>query len=274
MKKPKNSTLYYQEFLRREYGIRHHRYDEELRLFTAIKAGDARSIDLGMEMFFSELCGQLSDDQLRNYKYLFVCSATLATRFCIEGGMDEEFAYNASDYFIQKMDQCKNIEELKQRYHEMLCFYTNHMASIKTKPVYSKPIILCMDYIYHHLHEKLSVEILAGHVNLNPNYLSGLFKREAGQTVSAYITATRLETARRMLLYSDTSYSEIASILAFSSQSYFTKQFRKTYGCTPREYRKQYFQLGFERSWNGDPDDPYPSLRLDATAPTLSDERK
>lgn len=260
MTKEKKNKLYYQEFLRRERGIRHHRYDEELRLYSAIKAGDARGIELGMDMFFSELCGQLSEDKLRNYKYLFICSVTLITRFCIEGGMDEEYAYNASDYYIQQDDQCLDIHQLEALYREMLTFYTNHMAALKKKDVLSKPVILCMDYIYHHLHEKITVRILADHVGLNPNYLSSLFKREAGQSISAYINSQRMTAAKNMLLYSDTSYAEIASILAFSSQSYFTKQFRQTFGYTPKEYRKHFFQLGFERSWDGDPNAPFPSV--------------
>ena len=44
-----------------------------------------------------------------------------------------------------------------------------------------------------------------------------------------------------MLLYSDFSPSEIASILAFSSQSYFTEVFRKTTGVTPRKYQESFF---------------------------------
>lgn len=55
----------------------------------------------------------VSHDSLRNMKYLFVASITLATRFAITGGMDEETAYNASDLYIQKMDTLTDIEAVQ-----------------------------------------------------------------------------------------------------------------------------------------------------------------
>lgn len=241
-----NRKLYYQEFLNRENQTRHHKYDEEMQLYDLMKAGDMRSVEKSIKMLTSGLSGHLSDDPLRNYKYLFVASITLVTRFAIEGGMDEESAYNTSDLYIQKLDLCKNVNSVLDVYKDMFTSFTRKMVDLKTKAVFSKPVILCMDYVYYHLHEKITVSTLAEYVKLNPNYLSGLFKKETGQKISDYITARRMEAAKNMLKYSDISYAEIASILAFSSQSHFTKVFRVTYGFTPKEYRKRFFRSGFE----------------------------
>ena len=92
--------LYYQDFLRRENNTRHHRYDEELILYDRVKSGNMEEIESSVRMFTSDLPGHLSDDPIRNYKYMFVASTTLTTRFSIEGGMDEEEAYTASDLYI------------------------------------------------------------------------------------------------------------------------------------------------------------------------------
>ena len=57
--------------------------------------------------FSSNLPGHISDDPLRNYKYLFAASITLASRSAIAGGMDAERAYNISDLYILKWTPCK-----------------------------------------------------------------------------------------------------------------------------------------------------------------------
>ena len=100
-----------------------------------------------------------------------------------------------------------------------------------------------MDYIHYHLHEKITVPILAEHVHLNPTYLSELFKRETGTAISQYITDKRMEAAENMLKYSEYSFDEIAQILAYRSQSHFSKVFKKTFrhdaGGVPHQVRAE-----------------------------------
>ena len=81
-------------------------------------------------------------------------------------------------------------------------------------------------------------------MHLNPTYLSELFARETGTSLSQYITDKRMEAAENMLKYSEYSFSEIAQILAYRSQSHFTKVFKKHSGMTPGEYRAKYSQNG------------------------------
>ena len=246
--------LSYQSYLRRESNTRHHRWDEELVIYDKLKIGDMQGVEISMKLFTSPLVGHVADDPLRNRKYLFVASTTLATRFSIEGGMNEEDAYTASDLYIQRMDHCQDEESVIALYRDMLTFFTHTMANLKKESVFSKPVTLCMDYVYHHLHQKITTETLAEHAKLNPNYLSSLFKKETGQTISQYITEQRMIAARNMLLYSDTSIAEISFILSFNTQSYFTKVFRQTYGFTPKEYRKRFYRSGFEQpSFGHDP---------------------
>ena len=210
--------------------------------YDLLRMGDPRAVDVGRKMFSSELTGHISDDPLRNYKYLFVASITLASRSAIAGGMDAERAYNISDLFILKMDALQTVDEVKALHADMFAFYTKEMAALDKAKVYSKPVILCIDYIYNHLHETIHVDTLAEQVGLNRSYLSTLFKKETGTSVSAYILSKRMEAAQNMLRFSDYTCAEISAILAFSSQSHFNRVFRAQTGYTPKEFRNRFFR--------------------------------
>lgn len=186
--------LRYMEFINRETGWHHHTHAEDTWQFELLKAGDMRAVEEGILRFNSANTGHLSDDPVRNRKYLFVTSVTQACRAAINGGMDSERAYNISDLYIQKMDILETEEEICKLHADMMTFYTKEMAELDRKRVYSRPVVICMDYIL----------------------------------------LRKLEAARNMLKYSEYSYAEISAILAFSSQSHFSRIFKKETGYTPK----------------------------------------
>ena len=142
-----NKALYYQQFLRRENGTRHHKYDEELQMYNMIRDGNMDAVKVAKNLFLSELSGHLSDTPLKNYKYLFIASITLATRFSIEGGMDEEDAYTASDLYIQRVDSCQDVDTVVRLYEDMIGFFTSHVSPFipnRSLPVWIMSIITFM----------------------------------------------------------------------------------------------------------------------------------
>lgn len=229
--------LRYQEFISRETGKRHHTHSEDMYQYELLRAGDPRAMAEAKRMWAKNLPGHVSDDPVRNYKYLFVASITLASRAAIAGGMEDERAYNSSDLFILRMDTLKTVEEVLALHNEMFTFYTNEMAALDKKNVFSRPVCQCLDYIYEHLHEPIRVPQLAALVGLNGSYLSTLFKKEVGCGVSAYVMNKRIEAAQNMLRYTDESCAAIAALLGFSSQSHFIRAFRQHTGATPRAFR-------------------------------------
>ncbi|MEH7313803.1 helix-turn-helix domain-containing protein, partial [Priestia megaterium] len=72
---------------------------------------------------------------------------------------------------------------------------------------------------------------------LHPNYLSKIFKKEVGKSVSQYIQEQRIEEAKKLLQLSNYTISEISTLLNFHDQSYFTTTFKKILGVTPKQYR-------------------------------------
>ena len=71
------------------------------------------------------------------------------------------------------------------------------------------------------------------------NYACQL-QQETGMTFSDFVNKQKIEEAAALLLYTEYSDTQISTLLAFSSQSYFIKVFRKYMGTTPKQYKKQY----------------------------------
>lgn len=184
----------------------------------------------------------LSADMVQNFRYHCIVTLTMITRFCIEGGMPVEQAYRMSDFYIHKIDTATTTEQVEVL-HDTACMeFTKRMQSLRSKTVCSKPITICLNYIYSHLHEKITVEDLAKEVDLHPSYLSHLFREQMGCTLHNYILDQKILTAKQMLQFSDRSYAEIANLLSFSSQSHLIQVFSKKVGMTPKQFRELKFR--------------------------------
>ena len=236
--------LAYLAYVNRENEFQHHGYDEEMKQYLMMQSGDPEAVAESQRMMRRDTATALSTDPVRNLQYLFVACITLATRFAIEGGLDGETAYNASDMYIRKLDLCRTGEEVLELHREMFGFFTAKMAAKKTEAVYTRAVSESIDYIESNLHMPLRIDEVAGRAGLSAGYFSVLFHRETGTAFSDYVMKRRIETAGNMLRYSDYSSTEISEILSFSSQSYFIRCFRKVFGMTPSEYRRKYYAKG------------------------------
>ncbi|MFC5402841.1 helix-turn-helix domain-containing protein [Cohnella soli] len=92
-------------------------------------------------------------------------------------------------------------------------------------------------YIHDNLDQDLNREQLAQYVYLNPGYLSRLFKKETGESITDYILRERMQQAHREIVHSDSPISIVAGSLGYHSLSYFGKMFKRIYGVSPQELR-------------------------------------
>ena len=145
------------------------------------------------------------------------------------------------------MDLLDDIQAIQDLSQDVFAFYLKEVMALDKKRVYSRPVAACLDYIYNHLHEPISIQDLADMTDLSVSYLSTLFKKEMGKSVSEYIMSKKMEAARNMLRYTDYSYAEISTILNFSSQSHFIRAFKAHTGDTPKRYREQNYRVAGEQ---------------------------
>ncbi len=130
---------------------------------------------------------------------------------------------------------CDSFYALQNWAMETVDQYKNCMASVVNE---ENTVASVKRYIREHLAEDLSREALADTVYLTSDYLSHLFKKETGYSLTNYIIHERIEKAKILLTQKDMSIREVAAACGFDNVSYFSKQFRNLTGATPREYRK------------------------------------
>ena len=93
-------------------------------------------------------------------------------------------------------------------------------------------------YIDQHYKENVTLDLLAEKASINKYYMAHAFKREYGVSPINYLIDCRIREGKRLLAETDLSLSQIATVLGFSSSSYFSQSFRNAEGMSPTEYRK------------------------------------
>ncbi|RXZ82465.1 response regulator [Paenibacillaceae bacterium] len=96
-------------------------------------------------------------------------------------------------------------------------------------------------FIEERIQESWTVKQLAEQFNLNASYLSVLFKKEMGKTISEYVQDTRIELARKLLQDPNIKVYEVADQVGIQTSAYFTYLFKKMVGCTPQEFRDYHY---------------------------------
>ena len=102
-----------------------------------------------------------------------------------------------------------------------------------------EPAEKAKEFIRTHFDEFMSVERIADHVYLSPAHFSRLFKKETKLTPMEYLTAIRIENAKKLLIYSDLTLTEISYRIGFSGIHYFSHCFKRKERISPLAYRRE-----------------------------------
>ncbi len=104
---------------------------------------------------------------------------------------------------------------------------------------YSLPVQRVITYIDTDLTADLSLKALSDSLNINPSYLSTLFKKEMGMTLTNYVNKKRIEHAVYLLSSTDMQIQNIAQYCGIPDVNYFTKIFKKVMNKTPSEFKEE-----------------------------------
>lgn len=200
----------------------HNPYDQEIREVESIRSGNVEALKKSWQEDYTGKLGILAKTSLRSNQNLAIVLVTLASRAAMESGVMAETAYSLSDSYINKIEEAKSPEGALQLGRQAEMQYTLLVKDIKESQkgpekhtAADSRISRCKDYIFSHLHDKISTQEIAKALYVNQNYLSDLFRRSEGITISDYILNEKIKLVKNMLIYSRYSYSQIASYLGF-----------------------------------------------------------
>lgn len=241
-------------FENRESGSHHNPYDQEVREVASIRNGDVEQLKKSWNEDYTGKIGTLAKDRLRNNKNLGIVLVTLASRAAMEGGVVPEEAYSLSDSYICQIEECHDADtayDLGKQAEYQYCLMVNEVRqnrkNLKRKGEMNHWVNLAKNYIFSHLHDKITVAEIADEIHINANYLSGIFKEYEGISMSEFIIREKIKLTQNLLIYSKYSYIEIAAYLGFSSQSHLGRHFKRITGKTLHQYREEYGVKDFQK---------------------------
>lgn len=215
----------------------HNTLDLEQSLMQMIEKGDVGALCEWLSRAPSVRGGVIANDALRQLKNTFIVTATLASRAAIKGGMDAEDALSLSDEYIRKCELMSEVRAIVNLQYHMVLDYTRRVERVRIGKTPSKLLMQVTNYVQHNLSKPMDVDALAKALFISRTHLAAKFKEETGITLTDFILGEKIQEAKRLLCYSNKSLALIADYLGFSSQSHFTKTFKKYSGQTPGEYR-------------------------------------
>jgi len=139
--------------------------------------------------------------------------------------------------YVDKIKECETINEIVNQYSSYLIGISK---IIGRRTVYSREVLLALQYIKENYQNNISLQQVADHANLSMNYLSTVFKNETGINFVEYLSDYRIEKAKEMLLNSDLKLYEISRLVGYKDVSYFSRVFKKTIGYPPNEFKRKF----------------------------------
>ncbi len=122
-----------------------------------------------------------------------------------------------------------------------ICHVTDWLSSVQSDDSYTNAVELAKVYIEEHLRQNIRRTDIAATVHLSPDHLSHLFKSRTGSSLSDFILERRIAMAKKLLSTTRYPIGKVAAESGYDSIPYFSKQFKRTTGKTPLDYRKSQF---------------------------------
>lgn len=122
-------------------------------------------------------------------------------------------------------------------WHFLTTFLFNNRYGTQGAIICKDSVDIAIDYLSNNISNALTIESIAGKVNLSPNYFSTLFKNKTGFTPIEYFNHLKVQKACQYLLFTNLRIKEISLELGIEDQYYFSRMFTKVMGIPPQEYR-------------------------------------
>ena len=181
-------------------------------------------------------------ETLRNLQNYTVVVNTLLRKAAEQGGVHPLYIDQLSSSFAHRIESFTRSDNFIDLWNEMIQKYCALVNKHSLKH-YSLPIQKVITRIDFDLTSDLSLKGTAQYLNVNASYLSNLFKKETGSTLTDYVNQKRMDHAAYLLANTYMPIASISQSCGILDDNYFTKLFRKYYNQTPTQFRQEYYSI-------------------------------
>ncbi|MFD2331706.1 response regulator [Cohnella sp. GCM10020058] len=205
---------------------------ELLALFEAHRQDEASAFLAERFAPFRVPCSfEIADVAKLNYE-LVVLLATILKQL----GFDADEALGDEYHLYTQVNALQNVDEMVAWFRQRCADAFAHIQEKSTRST-KKLMGKARDYIAEHFHEAISLELVADHLQISPEYLSREFKKDFGENFTDFLLRLRMEKAKFYIREGRYRTYEIANLVGFQNEKYFSKVFKKATGFTPSEFK-------------------------------------
>lgn len=215
------------------------RYALENELIRAVAQGHARKAPLlsNIAADIAASSEQRLSDPMRNLKNYCIIFNTLLRKAAESGGVHPLYLHETSSLFASKIEQQSTPQDVQELMEDMFLAYCR-LVRKHAMNHYSPAVQKVITVIQADLSADLSLSALARSQNLSPGYLSTLFKKETGKTITDFVIHERIQNAMHLLSTTSLQIQSVAQHCGIIDVQYFSKVFKKYTGKTPKDYQK------------------------------------
>ena len=195
---------------------------------------------VGAQELLNKMLGQIyfsSSGDFYTIRARVVELVVLLSRAAIDGGADVKQIFGMNTGFIKEAQTFHNIEDLSRWLTNVIHRFISCVFDFN-EVKHMDIIYKVLEYINLHYKEKINLVDVADYVYLSKSYLSKIFKDEMKCNLTNYINQLRVEKSETYLLQNNIPLVDIAHLVGFDDQSYYTKVFKRITGVSPGRYRE------------------------------------
>lgn len=200
--------------------------------------GTLEEVDGFVEEYFNNV-GEENCKSLMFRQYIAMDMSLCSINFIQSQGIELGSVSEEHRDMKNLAENIQSLDSVKGRMKEML----REVIRLRDKQSANKYGALMKEAIAymqeHYQEDDISLNRVAANINISPGYFSTIFRQEMGRTFVEYLTGIRMEKACEQLMCTSKKTSEIGFDVGYRDSHYFSYIFKKTQGCTPKEYRSR-----------------------------------
>lgn len=214
-------------------------FDElkERSLASCIKVGTPEEISAVINDLFTEIIE--AKISFKEYQIYLIEMLTSVLKVARDLNVDTYSLFGETYSLISEICKLKELDDVRE-WMTGICVKVRNCISINRQDTSNQIVKKAVEYVNNNYHDSsIVIEKVCKYLHISSSYFSTLFKKEMDTTFNNYLTHVRMEASKELLRTTNMKTYEIAQKVGFSEPNYFSYCFKKNFGISPSEYRKQ-----------------------------------